>query len=207
MPIRTIIFDIGGVLEITPRLGIIEKWGAKLNLPTGELNQRLSTVWHAGSFGEISSAQVHANIGEIMGWDEAQVNAFMDDIWTEYLGELNVELVEYVKQLRPKYQTAILSNSFVGAREKEQERYRFHELVDLIIYSHEEGIAKPDPRLFAITCERLEVQPDELIFVDDVEVIIQAARDFGIHGVVFKENSQAIAEIEAYLNTPDSGSG
>jgi putative hydrolase of the HAD superfamily len=121
----------------------------------------------------------------------------MRDLWQWYLGELNAELAAFFAGLRPRYQTAILSNSFVGARHKEEERYRFHEMTDHIIYSHEVGLVKPDPRIYALTCERLGVQPAEMIFVDDWEVIIAAAREFGIHGVLFKDNAQAIAEIQA----------
>ena len=53
-----------------------------------------------------------------MGMSAADVDAFMVDVWTEYLGSPNVELIAYCKSLRPKYQTAIISNSFVGARRK-----------------------------------------------------------------------------------------
>ena len=124
MSIKAIVFDIGGVLEITPDLGLDAKWEGKLNMERGQLNKRLGDVWRDGSIGAISIENVHTRIGEIMSWSEEQVNEFMDDIWREYLGTLNVELVEYFRSLRPKYQTAIISNSFVGAREKEAEHYQ-----------------------------------------------------------------------------------
>ena len=44
----------------------------------------------------------------------------MADLWREYLGTANTELIEYARRLRPRYRTGILSNSFVGAREREQ---------------------------------------------------------------------------------------
>ena len=52
----------------------------------------------------------------------------------------------------------ILSNSFVGAREREQAAYGFEDLVDEIIYSHECGMSKPDPGIHALACERLRVE-------------------------------------------------
>ena len=139
------------------------------------------------------------SVGEILGMDQGQVEALMADLWEEYLGELNVELAAYFANLRPRYQTAILSNSFAGARGKEQERYQFAEMCDLIIYSHEEGIAKPERRIFELTCERLGVQPAEMIFLDDVERNIAAAREFGIQAILFRETKEAIAEIRACL--------
>ncbi|MBK9050034.1 MAG: HAD family phosphatase [Chloroflexi bacterium] len=199
MTIHAVVFDIGGVLENTPDLGIIASWEQRLNLQPGQLNERLSPVWQGGSLGTLSEAEVHREIGRIMSMSEAEVNAFMADIWREYLGTLNGELADYFAGLRPRYQTAILSNSFVGAREKEQAAYGFEDMCDLIIYSHEVGLEKPDPRIFALTCERLGVQPAEVIFLDDVEGHVAAANEFGLSGILFHDTNQAIAAIEARL--------
>ena len=201
MTIRAIVFDIGGILEITPPTGWVERWEARLQLWQGALDEKLGEVWRAGSLGTISEAEVERRTGDILGLDQAQVAALMGDLWSEYLGQPNVELTAYFAGLRPRYLTALLSNSFVGARQKEQERYRFGELCDLLIYSHEEGIEKPDERIFELACERLRVQPNEMIFLDDFEPHVRAARKLGIHAVLFRHNTQAIADIEAILNT------
>jgi epoxide hydrolase-like predicted phosphatase len=199
MVIRAVVFDIGGVLEITPPTGWVETWEARLHLNPGELDERLMEVWRAGSLGTISEEEVEKRIGKIMGMDQGQVAALMADLWEEYLGELNIELAAYFSSLRPRYQTALLSNSFSGARGREQERYHFDEMTDLLIYSHEEGIAKPERRIFELTCERLGVQPAEIIFLDDFEPNVAAACEFGIHAILFQETVQAIADIQARL--------
>jgi len=201
MTIRGIVFDIGGVLEITPDLRVTAKWEQRLRLAPGRLDERLRSVWIAGSLGSTSEAEVHQRIREIMEISEAQVNAFMDDIWKEYLGTLNVELADYFRSLRPKYQTAILSNSFVGAREREQAIYHFDEICDFIIYSHEVGMSKPDLRIYDLTCERFGLSPTEVILLDDYQESIEVACEFGIHGILFKNNAQAIADIQACIQT------
>ena len=206
MSIQAVVFDIGGVLEITPDRGMTEKWERLLNLKPGELDERLiNSGWVIdGSLGKRSEEELYKMLGEITGMDSAQLDAFMRDLWEEYLGTLNVEMLTYFSSLRPRYKTALLSNSFVGARRKEQERYHFDEVTDLIIYSHEEGIAKPERRIFELTCERLGVQPQEAIFLDDVERNIVAAREFGIHPILFQETAQAIADIQAILHAHSS---
>lgn len=200
MTIRAVVFDIGGVLEITPATGWPARWEAELQLQPGELSQRLGHVWQGGSLGTISEAEVEQSIGEMLGLDEERVAELMQDLWAEYLGTPNAELTAYFAGLRPRYQTAILSNSFVGAREKEHERYGFGDLCDLIIYSHEEGLAKPDRRIFELTCERLGVQPHEIVFLDDHPPHVAAARELGIHAILFQSTAQAIAEIEERLH-------
>lgn len=199
MTIRAVVFDIGGVLEIKSRTGWVEKWEAYLHLKPGELHGLLMDVWIDGSYSNISEEEVEKRIGEIVGMDLGQVEALIADLWEEYLGELNVELATYFASMRPRYQTALLSNSFSGARSREQERYHFAELCDLLIYSHEEGIVKPERRIFELTCERLGVQPAEIVFLDDVEANVAAARELGIQAILFRENKEAIAAIQACL--------
>lgn len=53
MTIKAVVFDIGGVLEITPDLGLLPKWETKLNLEAGALGQPLGHVWEGGSLGTI----------------------------------------------------------------------------------------------------------------------------------------------------------
>jgi putative hydrolase of the HAD superfamily len=72
-------------------------------------------------------------------------------------------------------------------------------MVELAIYSHEEGVRKPDLRIYAIAAERLGVPPAEIVFLDDLPENIDAARAFGMRAVLFTRTPQAIADIEALL--------
>jgi putative hydrolase of the HAD superfamily len=48
MAIRAVVFDIGGVLEITPDLGVTPMWEIRLGLPAGKLNERMRDAWVGG---------------------------------------------------------------------------------------------------------------------------------------------------------------
>jgi len=199
--VRAVVFDIGGVLEITPDLGIDRLWEARLGLAGGELDERMGDVWTGGGLGTLTLQEVHQAIRDRLGLGEQQLTAYMADLWREYLGTANTELIEYARRLRPRYRTGILSNSFVGAREREQAAYGFEDLVDEIVYSHEVAMAKPDPRIYALVCARLEVQPEEAIFLDDTDQAVAGAREAGMHAVRYRDNAQAIEEIEKLLLT------
>jgi putative hydrolase of the HAD superfamily len=196
MSIRAVVFDIGGVLEFTPSTGWVEQWEKRLNWDLGTVFNELDRIGLNGDLGPCTEMEWQAGLQTILGLDAPQTEEFMGDLWQEYLGTLNVELVEYFRGLRPKYQTAIISNSFVGAREKEAEAYLFDTICDFIIYSHEVGLRKPDPRIFALTCERLRLKPAEIIFVDDHPEVFTSAVEMGMHCIEFKENVQTIAAIE-----------
>jgi epoxide hydrolase-like predicted phosphatase len=199
MAIRAVVFDIGGVLEITPNLGVIERWETRLGLRAGELNQRMHDTWVGVSIGTVTEDDMHQAITDRLGLDGQQLAAFMAGIWREYLGTANTGLIEYARRLRPQYRTGILSNSFVGAREREQAAYGFEDLVDEIVYSHEAGMSKPDPRIYALICARLDVHPHETVFLDDKDRCVDGAREAGIHAVCYRDNAQAIEDIDKLL--------
>jgi epoxide hydrolase-like predicted phosphatase len=203
MSIRAVVFDIGGVLELdvieTVEIGLDARWEQRLGLPPGELDRRMEPVWQAGSLGECTEEYVHQEMEKRLGMSQEQVAEYMREMWDWYCGHLNVPMADFFRSLRPRYKTAILSNSFVGARREEQQRYHFEEMCDLIIYTHEEGIAKPDPRIFELACQRLDVQPSQMLFLDDSSRNIAAARELGIHAILCRETEQAIADVQACL--------
>jgi putative hydrolase of the HAD superfamily len=159
----------------------------------------MADAWTGGSIGTISEADVQRAATERLGLDERQLAEFLADLWREYLGTANTELIEYVRSLRPRYRTGILSNSFVGAREREQAAYGFEELVDEIVYSHESGLSKPDPAIYALACARLGVEPAEMVFLDDYQPCVEGARQSGLKAVLYRSNAQAIKDIEGLL--------
>lgn len=199
-PIRAVLFDVGGVLVTTPTTRWQARWEAALGLPPDAIDVRLADVYAAGTIGTLSVTEAEARIAEALGLDEGRREALMDDYWAEYLGAPNVRLLAWLRTCRPRLKTGILSNSWVGAREREQARYGFADLCDAIVYSHEEGIAKPAPRIYAIACERLAVAPEEVVFIDDLRANVEAARELGMHGVVFNgETSDAIRDLRAAI--------
>lgn len=204
MTIRGIVFDIGGVLEYTPYTGWLERWNERLGFGQHDIINGLMERGLDGGLGTCTEADWLAGLQEITGLNQSQMDEFMNDLWADYLGTLNEELVAYVRGLRPHYQTAILSNSFLGAREKEQTLYGFEDLVDTLIYSHEVHLLKPDPKIYDLTCNRLNLKPDEIIFVDDVGVNIKGAMEFGIHAILFEDNAQVVIEIEQTIQVNES---
>ena len=196
---RAVVFDIGGVLELNPGTGWLDRWAVRLGLGPAELDARLDPLWAPGVTGETTLAEIETRIGAELGLDAADVNELMDDVWAEYLGSANAPLLDYIAGLRPRFRVGILSNSFVGAREREQAAYGFAERFDVIVYSHEIGIGKPDPRAYAIVCEQLGVTPVETVFVDDLEINVAAARAAGMTGVHMRRTDGTIKRLRRIL--------
>ncbi len=188
-------FDVGGVLEHTPATGWQQRWEARLSLSPGKIESLLSEVWRAGAVGKVSEPEAARRVRDILKLSREQLEELLKDTWEEYLGTLNSALADFFARLRPRYRTAIVSNSFVGARERERQRYRFEELCDTIVYSHEVGVEKPDPRIYRIACERLSVAPEAVVFLDDVSDNVAAAEALGMLAVTYRSNEQALPEL------------
>jgi FMN phosphatase YigB (HAD superfamily) len=207
MPIRVVMFDIGGILEVIPEGGdpasrfpaLDEEWNTRLGLAPGHLTRCFEAVAEDGAFGRCAYDEWCARFRDSTGMSQADFDAYMAAFWDIYMGNPNEELIAWFRGLRPRYRTAILTNSFVGARNHEEGRYGFTSMVDLAIYSDEEGMHKPDPRIYEIAIGRLGVPPAEIVFLDDIQPNVDAARAAGIQAILFTSNAQAIAEIEALL--------
>jgi len=58
---------------------------------------------------------------------------------------------------------------------------------------------KPDPKIYELACERLGVEPDELVFVDDTQFCVDGAAAIGIHAVLHESTPTTIARVRALL--------
>ena len=119
-------------------------------------------------------------------------------LWSVY-EHLNPALIQFLVLMRPRYKLATICNG--GAREAMNRKFRLQELVDLMVFDEEEGMAKPDARIYLRTLQRLGVQPEEAVFVDDKLENVEAARQLGMQGIHFQRAEQALAEIQQMLET------
>jgi putative hydrolase of the HAD superfamily len=204
VPVRAVVFDVGGVLEVNPATGWPERWAVRLGRSADELAERIERLWSGGDIGSATLTEIERRTADGLDLDDRALLELMKDAWAEYLGSLNRPLAEYFRGLRPSFRTGILSNSFVGARERERDAYGFEEMCDAIVYSHEVGHLKPEPAAYRIACERLSVAPGEVLFLDDVQANVDGARAVGMRAITFLDARQAISDIEAQLRGPDT---
>ena len=135
----------------------------------------LGDVVQGGSIGTLTIEEMSGAFRDRLGMNDEQLGRFWEDIWEQYLGRPNEELIEYFSNLRSRVRTGIISNSGVGCREREQERYGFEDMCEVIIYSHEEGMEKPDRRIYDIACERMDLRAEEAVLEELVEGLAASA--------------------------------
>ncbi len=200
MAVRAVIFDMGGVLLRTEDQSGRREWEQRLGLRQGGLSDAVfgSDISYRASIGELKDADVWKNVGEHFKLSEADAGQLARDFFRG--DRLDTELASFLASLRPKYKTAILSNAWPAARKTISETLGLGNAVDWIIISAEVGCAKPQERIYRIALDKLGVQPEEAIFLDDMPENVQAAKAIGMMGLQFVSTKQAIREIESALS-------
>ena len=208
--VRAVVVDVGGVLERVddaswPQI-LIDRWEQRAGRPAGTILAALAehAPGDAIATGWVSEEQFKALYADTLGLDQATTDQLMAEMWDAYCGQLDTTIRDFVVGLRPAYRTAILSNSADGARREEQRRYDFESLVDVIVYSHEVGLAKPDPKIYELTEQRLGVAPTEIVFIDDHKPNVDAAQQRGWHAILHIDTEDTIKQVQALLATDAS---
>lgn len=199
MSVRAIIFDFGGVIvrteDQTGRLRAAERLGVSLD----DLYHAVfdSPAAAQATIGQASAEAVWAHVAAAFRLDPPGLVQLQADFWS---GDRRDEtLTAFIRSLRPAFKTGILSNAWPDGRWIIAEKFGLADAVDDIVISAEVGIAKPDPRIFALAAARLGVAPTEALFVDDFARNIEGARAVGMQTVHFRSVGQALAEVQAWL--------
>lgn len=109
---------------------------------------------------------------------------------------VNNKMAELLSTLKNKYKLILLSNTNEIHRKYGWGEYDFLKYFDEMILSHEAGTAKPDPAIYEQTEKAAGLPPEELIFIDDLEENVEAARKRGWDAVQFTGYDDLISELE-----------
>jgi len=199
--IRAVIFDWGGVfmrtVDTRPRLA----WDARLELAPGSVNRLVfaSPAWQRAQLGQISDGDFWADLGARLHLSPEALAEFQHDFWAG--DRLDGDLVALVRRLRAHVKTALLSNFSAQLRQL-LTQYGLMDAFDVVVISGEEGVMKPDARIYHLAAERLGVPVTDCLFVDDFEENITAAQAAGMQALGFVSFSslvQALSELGVAL--------
>jgi len=203
MSIHAVIFDLGGVLVRTddrlPRTRLAESLGmsyAELSALVFEGPSARQATLGQISEQEHLEATCLALKKPASEWQTFREAFFAGD-------GIDNELVDFIRRLRPKYKTGILSNAWSGVRQWLTEFWRIMDAFDEAVLSAEVGLMKPDPRIYALALQQLGVLPAEAVFVDDFNENVEAARRLGLHAIRFLNRAQALAELKLVLDSQE----
>ena len=177
--IRAVIFDCFGVLV----QGTLMAFHDRHNF-TDEQRRQARELESASSRGYLSYEDHIKKLSELTGIPVEQTKKEVED------NPPNEMLLRYIeKELRPKYKIGFLSNASDNWLDElftpEQQK-----LFDDVVLSYEVKMAKPDPQIFILAANNLGLQPEECVFVDDIERYCVGAEEVGMKAVCYKNFAQ-----------------
>ncbi len=188
--IKAIIFDCFGVLAGSAYKAIYQNSGGDLEKNGEFIKQAL----HDSNTGVISNVELDRKVAERLGKDPKDWQQIVTD------KELpNEALLEYVKELKKKYKTAILSNAYIGTLEAKFSPEQLA-LFDVRVVSAEVGMLKPQPEIYKYVAKKLKVNPEECVFTDDLMPYVEAAKEVGMQGILYQDIEQFKRELDKILS-------
>lgn len=187
MTLRGVVFDYGMVLTGMPDQAAHDAMVHMTGLTVEKFEQFYWTDRHAYDEGKLNGDtfwQKFARDAQLtLTPDEIdQLNRLDARMWTTS----NPAMLAWHQQLKQHgLRTAILSNMGDSVLASIEQEFRWIHDFDVLVWSYQLGIAKPDPAIYHHTLERLGTKPEETLFIDDKRVNIEAAQALGMTGIEF----------------------
>lgn len=197
--IDTVIFDIGNVLAKFRWREYIEEIGI-----TGDDAKRvakatvLNPLWNEVDRGVMSLRDIIEKCVDTDKEVEDKIRLFYKDrrrLVTEY--DYSAGLLKSLKE--KGYRILLLSNYSEDHFAYIRTVFEFFKYVDGMVISYEIKHIKPEPEIYEEIIQKYELVPENCVFLDDSAANVEAAREFGIHGIHFTDSDTGIAELYRML--------
>jgi putative hydrolase of the HAD superfamily len=190
-----VLFDFGGVLT-TPVWDSFSAFCRSEDLDPDAIKNLFRTDPEAIKdlrgleTGELSETEFEATFGKRLGLSNP--DGLIDSM---FAGMKPLEpMVEAVREIRAsELLTGLVSNSWSTAH---YDRGLLAELFDAIVISAEVGLHKPQPEIYRLAAQRLEVDPSECVFVDDLKENCEGAEAVGMTAVRHRNPAETIAKLD-----------
>jgi len=195
--IRNIIFDLGKVilnLDFDASIQAFQELGLNRNV----LNRQQAyadPVFYQLETGSISPEKFRERVREIVD-NPTPSDQQIDNAWCALIGDVPQERVEVLKRLRMNYRIFLFSNtnaihiSRMHAEFEKKYGFEFPALFEKDFYSHTIHERKPDLVSFQKVIKLASVDPEETLFVDDLEKNIVAAKEAGLKVFWLKDDME-----------------
>lgn len=212
--IRAVISDFGGVLT-TPLIGSFLAVQDEIGISVEQFGKAMQAIEQRdGSHplfelekGLISERRFLALLAEALEPElghRPALHGFRDVFFTGL--HVNEPMIELMREIKGRgYRMALLTNNVKEWEESWRPMTPVDEIFELVVDSAFVGTRKPEREIYEITVERLGggITPADCLFIDDVDHNCEAARDYGMSAVHFRDSEQAIAEIHAALSAAE----
>jgi len=205
--IAAVVFDLGGVVMESP-LHAIARYERDHDIAHNSINHAIVAAGEQGAWSRLERGELDIEgLFEPLQADCRRAGIEIDARrMMEYIAEAGVprpRMIEAIRRIREReLGVAALTNNWAAAEESDAASdgtRALAELFDVFVESSVEGLRKPDPRIYELTCERLAVDPARAAFLDDIGYNLKPARALGMTTIKVDEPVPALEELGRVL--------
>ena len=210
MSYKAVLFDLGGVVLGSP-LHAIADYERELGIAPNFINRVVASTAPGGGWARLERGDT--SMEEFFGAFEHDCREAGEEISArEMMLRMNeatkprASMLRAIKRLRAaKFRVAALTNNWAtpdgvnDAGPTDSGTAALREYFDIFVESSVEGLRKPDPKIYTLTCDRLGVEPSACVFLDDIGSNLKTARAMGIATIKVDTPEDALRELESLL--------
>jgi putative hydrolase of the HAD superfamily len=204
MMIEAVIWDFGGVLTTSP-FEAFARFEREHGLPADIIRRTNAANHLENAWAKFERAEVDIEAFDRLFAEEslalgAEVRG--KDVLPLLAGDLRPEMVEALKRIGFRFKTGCITNNLPANAIGSKGGRSFYVAEVMALFNHviesaKIGLRKPDPRIYQMMVEALQVDPKNCIYLDDLGVNLKPAREMGMATIKVVSAPQAIAELEA----------
>ena len=204
-PIEAIFWDFGGVFTTSP-FEAFNRFEAAHNLPKDFIRRVNSTNPTTNAWAQFESNAVTVErFDQLFEQESESLGHSVRGMHVLELlsGELRPRMIGVLKKCKEHFKVGCITNNMKSGEgpsmAKDEAKVAASQsvmaLFDVIVESSVEGIRKPNPRIYEIACDRMDVRPDDCVFLDDLGINLKPAKALGMTTIKIVEEDQAIKDL------------
>ncbi len=205
MTIKAVIWDFGGVITSSP-FEAFNRYEAEKGLPHNLFRKVNSTNPDSNAWALFERNEIDAAGFDAMFLEESTALGHPvrgAEVLALLSGDIRPRVVAALKACKQHFKVGCITNNVqtghgAGMSANTQKAAAVEgvmELFDAIIESSKAGIRKPDPRIYQMMCELLQVEPAECIYLDDLGINCKPAAVLGMTAIKVTGQDQALADL------------
>ena len=211
--IRAVFWDFGGVITTSPfdSFNIYEE---SQNLPKDLIRTINSTNPDNNAWAKLERSEIDQE--EFDSLFEVESQQFGHSVPGKQVlallkGQIRPEMVKALREIKDKLIQGCLTNNIQSTEGQELEtdnaaisgtHQEIMGLFDFVFESSKENVRKPDPRFYQLACKRGKVNPNEVIFLDDLGINLKPAKALGMKTIKVVRAEDALQDLQDLLDFP-----
>ena len=211
--IRAVFWDFGGVITTSPfdSFNIYEE---SKNLPKDLIRTINSTNPDNNAWAKLERSEIDQE--EFDSLFEVESQQFGHSVPGKQVlallkGQIRPEMVKALREIKDKLIQGCLTNNIQSTEGQESEtdnaaisgtHQEIMGLFDFVFESSKENVRKPDPKFYQLACERGKVNPNEVIFLDDLGINLKPAKALGMKTIKVVKAEDALKDLQDLLDFP-----